>query len=252
MGRRVITCAVLAIAGSLATPVAASATTGGSGLTPTGGMGTGTGTSAQAGNVPVTASSNGVTLTTTASALLRSRLSFTGNAPTGAAGKTIEIERLGHQTGWKWAPTTQATVASDGTFSTVWQTNHIGRFLLRAVVGPNTASATVASHAPTVASTVYRPSTATLYGPGFFGRQTACGGRLTRATIGLANRTLKCGSKVAILFRGHTLIVPVIDRGPYANSADWDLTVATGRALGMTGTDTIGAVSLPPQPAGTP
>jgi rare lipoprotein A (peptidoglycan hydrolase) len=36
----------------------------------------------------------------------------------------------------------------------------------------------------------------------------------------------------------------VIDRGPYANSADWDLTAATARALGITGTATIGAVSL--------
>ena len=41
------------------------------------------------------------------------------------------------------------------------------------------------------------------------------------------------------------LIVPVIDRGPYANGADWDLTMATGQVLGMTGTASIGAVSLP-------
>jgi rare lipoprotein A (peptidoglycan hydrolase) len=39
--------------------------------------------------------------------------------------------------------------------------------------------------------------------------------------------------------------VPVIDRGPYANGADWDLTEATGRALGISGTAEIGAVSLP-------
>jgi rare lipoprotein A (peptidoglycan hydrolase) len=41
------------------------------------------------------------------------------------------------------------------------------------------------------------------------------------------------------------MIVPVIDRGPYANGADWDLTVATGKALGINGTATIGAVSEP-------
>ncbi len=40
-------------------------------------------------------------------------------------------------------------------------------------------------------------------------------------------------------------MVPVIDRGPYANGADWDLTVATGKALGITGTAQIDAVSLP-------
>jgi hypothetical protein len=41
----------------------------------------------------------------------------------------------------------------------------------------------------------------------------------------------------------------VIDRGPYANGADFDLTMATGRALGISGTSQIGAVSLPQAPA---
>jgi rare lipoprotein A (peptidoglycan hydrolase) len=54
---------------------------------------------------------------------------------------------------------------------------------------------------------------------------------------------------VALYYRGRTLIVPVIDRGPYANGADWDLTMATGRALGLSGTAKIGAVSLPVEPA---
>ena len=50
---------------------------------------------------------------------------------------------------------------------------------------------------------------------------------------------------MAIYFQGRTLVVPVIDRGPYANGADWDLTVATGKALGISGTAQIDAVSLP-------
>ena len=41
----------------------------------------------------------------------------------------------------------------------------------------------------------------------------------------------------------------MIDRGPYANGADFDLTMATGRALGIGGTARIGAVSLPDQAA---
>jgi hypothetical protein len=50
---------------------------------------------------------------------------------------------------------------------------------------------------------------------------------------------------VAIDYQGQTLIVPVIDRGPYAHHADWDLTIATGRVLGMRGTALLGATSLP-------
>jgi rare lipoprotein A (peptidoglycan hydrolase) len=41
------------------------------------------------------------------------------------------------------------------------------------------------------------------------------------------------------------MVVPVIDRGPYANGADWDLTEVTASKLGIDGTATIGAVSLP-------
>jgi rare lipoprotein A (peptidoglycan hydrolase) len=126
----------------------------------------------------------------------------------------------------------------------VWQTNHIGRFAMRAVViGASEAHSAAAT--PSLTTTVYRPSRATEYGPGFYGKKTACGQRLRRGTIGLANRTLKCGESVAIYYQGRTLVVPVIDRGPYANGADWDLTVATGKALGITGTAQIAAVSLP-------
>jgi rare lipoprotein A len=93
--------------------------------------------------------------------------------------------------------------------------------------------------------TVFKSSLATLYGPGFYGNQTACGERLRRATIGVASRTLKCGTPVAVDWNGQAIVVPVIDRGPFANGANWDLTMATAKALGITGTATIGTVALP-------
>ena len=151
---------------------------------------------------------------------------------------------MGAKTNWRWQPTTQAPVASDGSFDAIWQTNHIGRFALRAVIG-QAGTASASSGLPSVNVTVYLPATATLYGPGFYGRRTACGVVLHRGTIGIAHRWLPCGTPVAVYYRGRTLIVPVIDRGPYANGANWDLTMATGRALGMTGTARVGAVSLP-------
>jgi rare lipoprotein A (peptidoglycan hydrolase) len=39
-------------------------------------------------------------------------------------------------------------------------------------------------------------------------------------------------------------VAEVIDRGPYANGASYDLTQATARRIGMTGTSTIGALPL--------
>jgi rare lipoprotein A len=250
---------VVLLAGLLAIPSIAWAaggsggSSGGSGGTsgsPNGGSGLGglgSDDTIQPGNVIVTASSGGITLTTNASAMLQGVLSLTGTTSPSAAGETIEIERLGNETAWQWAPTVTATVAADGSFSAAWFTDHIGRFSIRAVLA-QPAAATTAAAGPTVTSTVYRPSLATQYGPGFYGKRMACGGRLARGTIGVANRTLKCGEQVAIYYRGRVMIVPVIDRGPYANGADWDLTMATGRALGISGTAKIGAVSLPPQP----
>ncbi len=242
-------CGLLALP-SLAWAESRDASPSPSGGAPSGGSGLtgGSGSSVQPGNATVTASGNGITLSTSASAMLQNGLSFSGTVSPSAAGDTIEIDRLGHETNWQWTPTVTATVASDGSFSAVWSTDHIGRFSIRALV-TQPGAATDASAAPMVTTTVYRPSLATQYGPGFYGRRTACGQRLGRITIGVANRTLKCGSKVALYYRGRVMIVPVIDRGPYANGADWDLTQATGRALGIAGTAKIGAVSLPPQPA---
>jgi rare lipoprotein A len=258
-------CAV--ICGALAVPSAgfaraagASGGSGGSGLA----TGTSTVTAAspaapapvQSGNVTVSVSGGGITVVTRASAMLRNGLSFTGTAPQSLAGQTVVIERSGNETNWTWAPTVSATVLSDGSFAAVWHTNHIGRFAIRAVVaGPEVAqvaSATGTAAAsgattPPLTVTVYRPSLATLYGPGFYGDRTACGERLRPTTIGVANRTLRCGMSVAVYYQGRTMIVPVIDRGPYANGADWDLTEATARALRIPGTAQIGAVSLPTQ-----
>ncbi len=67
---------------------------------------------------------------------------------------------------------------------------------------------------------------------------------LRHATLGVANRTLPCGTKVSLLWHGRTLVVPVIDRGPYANGADWDLTSATAQALGIDSTVTLGALPV--------
>jgi hypothetical protein len=244
------------VAGALGRPAAGWAGSGGGGVGPSGGTDFGSasssGTSSQSnanvqpGNVPVTATGDGMTIVTRASALLRNQLTFTGNAPTADAGDIVEIQRNGRQTGWTWVTTAQSQVASDGSFSATWHTNHIGRFAIRAVVSsPGASSARAANASPMVTVTVYRPSLATQYGPGFYGHRTACGKVLKPGTLGIANRTLRCGTPVAVYYQGRTVVVPVIDRGPYANHADWDLTISTAKALGIGGTATIGAVSLP-------
>ena len=83
---------------------------------------------------------------------------------------------------------------------------------------------------------------ATWFGPGFYGNKTACGQTLTPVVIGVANRTLPCGTLVKVTYGGHILTVPVLDRGPYSHiGADWDLTAGAAQALGITETVRVGA-----------
>jgi peptidoglycan hydrolase-like protein with peptidoglycan-binding domain len=84
-----------------------------------------------------------------------------------------------------------------------------------------------------------RRAGATWYGPGFYGNQTACGKVLRTTTIGVANRTLPCGTRVTLSYHGRYLVAPVIDRGPYRKGYDWDLTSAAAQKLGLTSSDLI-------------
>jgi rare lipoprotein A len=99
--------------------------------------------------------------------------------------------------------------------------------------GSTTSGAASGGAAPTPTS----PSSgklmrATWYGPGFYGHRTACGQKLTRKLVGLASRTLPCGTLVRISYHDHMLTAPVLDRGPYGdNGAAWDLTSGAARAL---------------------
>jgi rare lipoprotein A len=199
------------------------------------------------GNTLVSATGNGITVQAVASAMLRHTLTFTGDAP-GDAGKTIAIERAGHQTDGQWAPTVTAVVQPGGAFTANWTTDHIGQFSIRAVLDSAQAQPSAVTQSMNV--TVYLPSVASWYGPTLYGHGTACGEKLTRTILGVANKTLPCGEDVALYYHGRTLTVPVIDRGPYIKGRRYDLTYATAKALGTVraGVATIGAVSLPTAP----
>lgn len=126
--------------------------------------------------------------------------------------------------------------AGDGFFSTYFRPSHDGFRRLRVKFGGDGDNRRASARD---AIRVYEPDLATWYGPGFYGNRTACGKTLGYETLGVAHRSLPCGTKVSILFEGRTITVPVIDRGPYS-SADWDLTRETAERLRFSGKDTIG------------
>jgi rare lipoprotein A (peptidoglycan hydrolase) len=79
--------------------------------------------------------------------------------------------------------------------------------------------------------TVYKP--ATWYGPGFWGKQTACGTTLTPTTLGVAHRTLPCGTQVTFTNAGRSVTATVIDRGPFHKGFTWDLTKKVAKRIGF-------------------
>ncbi len=68
-----------------------------------------------------------------------------------------------------------------------------------------------------------------------YGNGVACGGILHVATLGVANKTLPCGTEVIFRYGQRAIEVRVIDRGPYIAGREWDLTGATAEALQFPG-----------------
>lgn len=204
----------------------------------------------------------GITLQSPQIGLLNGTVSFTGTVARAKPGETIVIQRQSSLPGY-WTQTASAPIGAGGAFSSSWRASQSGPLAVRAVLEPpptsdsssgglglptpgtTTLPATLPT-TPTVQLTVYRGATATIYGPGLYGHPTACGERLTRSTLGVASRTLRCGSLVAVYHLGRVLVVPVIDRGPFTKLASWDLTMATAKALGIATTTRIGTLSPPP------
>jgi hypothetical protein len=122
---------------------------------------------------------------------------------------------------------------SNGTFKVRWKAGDIGNYDVTAY-GVHDRH-TRGSHSPARHLTSYRLAGASYYGPGLYGNGVACGGTLEPGTLGVANKTLPCGTKVKLRYHGRSITVPVIDRGPYVAGREYDLTEATKDALGFPG-----------------
>lgn len=205
---------------------------------------------AQSGGVPAPSPGEGAepvdpgfTLTARRGVFVGRALRIRGAAPQ-AAGREVRLEWL--DPAGAWQPATTALADAQGAFLATWEPAVPGRFTVRAVLGgdANSAQAGAARASVPRTVTVYRVARASWYGPGFYGRRTACGVRLTRRTQGVAHRRLPCGTRVAVMHGRRSVVVPVIDRGPFVRDVQWDLTYATAKRVGLEVTRRIGAAPL--------
>jgi rare lipoprotein A len=183
-----------------------------------------------------------VSLSAERGVVVRRLHTFDGSAP---VGQTVLVQR---RSGEEWTTVADAVADADGTWTAAYRPRRPGRYRYRAAlataVGQARVAAASAEDFPEVAVTVFGATRATWYGPGLYGNALACGGTLTEKTLGVAHRTLPCGTRVALLYRGRSLTVKVVDRGPFGTGADFDLTSATAKRLRMTGTTRLGALVL--------
>ncbi|HEY2436208.1 MAG TPA: septal ring lytic transglycosylase RlpA family protein [Solirubrobacteraceae bacterium] len=159
----------------------------------------------------------------------------TGTLRPGLPGKVVLLQRLGNR-GWKTIARTLTGVR--------------GRFRLRYLprqTGSRVVRLRFAGDARDLPArrrlgrlNVYHLAGASWYGGG---GQTACGGALTSSTQGVANKTLPCGTLVTLHYGARTVRVPVIDRGPYVEGREFDLTEATKQALGFGDTGQVWSTS---------
>jgi rare lipoprotein A (peptidoglycan hydrolase) len=162
----------------------------------------------------------------------------------GAARRVVVLQRLDSKRGG-WRNVARTRVRTTQRFEVRWRADRSGHISIRAVVARRARTAAPQT-TPIANVNVYRQAMATYYGPGFFGRQTACGQTLMPDLLGVAHKRLPCGTLVAVMFAGREIIVPVIDRGPFNGDYTWDLTQATADALGFTGSGEIGYVRVDP------
>jgi rare lipoprotein A len=172
---------------------------------------------------------------------------FTGTVPESTAGSAVQIQRL---TGAdQWTTIASTTSDADGTYTATWQTQRAGAFTVRAVVG-GAAQASSSDDLPSGDGVdrllVYRSAISTWYGSALYGKKTACGETLSATLVGVANKTLPCGTRVAFYYKGRRVVAPVVDRGPYAGNRSFDLTYAAAKTLGMLsdGVGRVGWLSL--------
>ncbi len=141
--------------------------------------------------------------------------------------RDVELQRLGRH-GWRVLAHT--VTGAKGRFVLRYRPHRLLSERVRIVFAGDARDRGVKRYLGHLRS--YRLAGASWYGGG---GGLACGGELTSSTMGVANKTLPCGTLVRLRYGRREVSVPVVDRGPYVAGREFDLTEATKRALGFEG-----------------
>ena len=156
----------------------------------------------------------------------------------GAVRRPVEgrVVRLQRRAGKGWKTIDRDRTDSRGRYRLSYDTRRAGSHRVRVRFSGDELNAPASKGVGRL--NVYRRSFASWYGPGFYGNRTACGRTLTGSVMGVAHKTLPCGTKLTLKKGSRTARVTVIDRGPFHAGREFDLAPAVKRKLrfGSTGT----------------
>lgn len=157
-----------------------------------------------------------------------SKLRVSGRISAAGRGKAVVRLWVRASDAKEWRIAASKKVYSGDRFKLGWEGKKPGRYMTRVSVHNHGRKAI--DH--TGRGFVFRKGHASYYGPGLYGGGLACGGRLSPSTVGVAHKTLPCGTRVSFTIGGGRVITArVIDRGPFIAGRDWDLTTALKRKL---------------------
>jgi rare lipoprotein A len=157
--------------------------------------------------------------------------SVAGTLSPGPEGRKVTLQALGHH---GWHTIARARSRSGGRFRIRYVPRQTGSERVRLAFAGDATD--LPAHRRLGRLNVYRVAEASWYGGG---GSLACGGSLTSSTLGVANKTLPCGTLVTLRYGARTVRVPVVDRGPYVAGREYDLTEATKQALGFGDTGAV-------------
>ncbi len=137
------------------------------------------------------------------------------------------VVRLQKQAGKAWKTIDRTLTRKGGDFRLTYKPRSTGRMTLR-VRFPGDLGARPAKRSAGYVN-VFRRARASWYA--LYGNRTACGQTLGYSTLGVAHKSLPCGTKLTVRYHGRSARVKVIDRGPFVGGREFDLTAATKRKL---------------------
>jgi hypothetical protein len=141
------------------------------------------------------------------------------------------IVRLEHLVRRRWRQLDGALTTASGRFVLRHRTRSTGTSLVRIRFGGDRTARPASRGVGRL--NAFRPALASWYGPGLYGNALGCGGTLSAGTVGVAHKSLPCGTRVVLRNGSRVVRARVIDRGPYVGAREFDLTAATKYRLGF-------------------